>query len=80
MTVELLRDFFGWCSVMNYGMLLVWFFLIVWARDWIFRIHSKWFAIPRDRFDTINYAMMGSFKLSIFLFNIVPYLALRIAG
>jgi len=33
-----------------------------------------------ERFDDVNYALMGFFKLSIILFNIVPYLALRIVG
>ena len=80
MTVEILRDFFGWCSVMNYGLLVVWFFGIVVARDWVFKIHTRWFALSREQFDGIHYAAMAFFKMSIFMFNVVPYLALRIAG
>ena len=80
MTVEVVRDALGWCSIINYGILLAWFFMIVVARGWIYRVHSKWFAISREHFETINYAMLGCFKLAIVLFNIVPYLALRIAG
>ena len=80
MTVETLRAFLGWCSVMNYGLLFVWFVGIVVARDWIFGLHSRWFALSRERFDTIHYAAMAFFKMSVFLFNLVPYLALRIVG
>jgi hypothetical protein len=33
-----------------------------------------------ERFDAIHYAGMLFFKICIFLFNIVPYFALRIVG
>ena len=80
MTVETIREVLGWCSAMNFGVLFVWFLGIILARDWIFRIHSKWFALSKEQFDTIHYAGMAFFKMSIIVFNFVPYLALRIAG
>ncbi len=80
MTAEMLRDVLGWCSVINFGLLLVWFVGFVVAHDLIFRIHSKWFAVSKEQFDTIHYAGMAFFKMSIFLFNFVPNLALCIAG
>ena len=80
MTVETVREVLGWCSAMNFGVLFVWFLGIILARDWIFRIHSKWFALSKEQFDTIHYAGLAFFKMSIFVFNFVPYLALCIAG
>ncbi len=80
MTVETIREVLGWCSVMNFGLLFVWFVGIILARDWIFKIHSKWFALSKEQFDTIHYAGLAFFKMFIFVFNFVPYLALRIAG
>ncbi len=80
MTVETIREVLGWCSAMNFGLLFVWFVGIILARDWVFRIHSKWFALSKEQFDTIHYAGMAFFKMSIIVFNFVPYLALRIAG
>jgi len=80
MTVETVREVLGWCSAMNFGVLFVWFLGIILARDWIFRIHTKWFALSKEQFDTIHYAGMAFFKMSIIVFNFVPYLALRIAG
>ena len=52
----------------------------VFARDFVFRTHTRWFKIPEERFDEIHYAMMGYYKLAFALFNLVPYLALRIAS
>jgi hypothetical protein len=50
------------------------------AHDWMYKIHGKWFKLSVDKFDTIHYAGMAFFKICIFLFNIVPYFALRIVG
>ncbi|MCK5092760.1 MAG: hypothetical protein KAR30_09560 [Gammaproteobacteria bacterium] len=80
MTVEITRDVLGWCSVINMGLLLWWFLFFTLAHDLVYRIHGKWFNLSVDRFDSIHYAGMAFFKISIILFNIVPYLALRIVG
>jgi hypothetical protein len=46
----------------------------------MYRFHSKWFKISVEKFDDIHYSGMAFFKIAIFLFNLVPYLALRIVG
>ena len=73
-----IRKVLGWCSAINLGALLVWFLVFVFARDFSFRIHTRWFKIPEERFDEIHYLMMGYYKLLVFVFNVVPYLALHI--
>lgn len=80
MTVEIIRDILGWCSVINVGLLLWWLLIFTMAHDWIYKMHGKWFKLSVERFDTIHYAGMAFFKICIFLFNIVPYLAIRIVG
>ena len=78
MTLELLRAFLGWCAVINIGLLVWWLLIITLAHDWVYRLHCQWLNLSVERFNTIHYAGMALFKLSIFFFNIVPYLALRI--
>ena len=80
MTIEITRDFLGWCSIINMGLLLWWFMFFTLVHDLVYRIHGKWFKLSVERFDAIHYAGMAFFKVSIILFNIVPYLALRIVG
>ena len=80
MTVETVRDVFAWCTVINLGLLLWWFLFFTMAHDWTYRFHSKWFKISRETFEAIHYGGMGAFKLGIFLFNLGPYLAMRIVG
>jgi len=80
MTVEIIRDVLGWCSVINVGLLLFWWLWFMLGHDFIYRFHGKWFKLSVERFDAIHYTLIGIFKIGIFLFNIVPYLALRIVG
>jgi len=80
MELETIRAFFAWCSVINMGLLLWWAILLLLAHDWTYRLHSKWFEIPVEKFDAIHYAGMVIFKLGVFMFNLVPYFSLRIIG
>jgi len=78
MTLEIIRDVLAWCAVINIGLLLWWLLFFVLAHDWMCRFHSRWFKFSVEKFDSINYAGMAFYKISIWLFNIVPYLAIRI--
>ena len=80
MTLETIRSVLAWCTLMNLVLLLFWFVYFRLAHDWLYRTHGKWFDIPADKFDVIHYGAMAGFKLGIILFNLVPYLALRIVG
>ena len=78
MTIELIRDALGWCSIFNIGLLLWWWGWIALAHDWVYRFHVRCFSVSREQFDVIHYAGMAFFKLCIIVFNLVPYFALRI--
>ena len=78
MNVEMLTGFFGWCAIINLALLTWWFLFLLFAHDWTWRLHSRWFQITRDRFDAIHYSGMAFYKISIFMFNVVPWLALNI--
>jgi Family of unknown function (DUF6868) len=76
MGIELTRHFLLWCTVINYGVLLVWFLVFVFARNWIQRIHGRWFGLPNGQFDSLHYAGMAIYKIGILLFNPVPFVVL----
>jgi hypothetical protein len=80
MTTEATRHFLLWCTVLNYGVLMVWFLVFVFAHDWILRIHGKWFRLSCEQFDALHYAGMSIFKIGIILFNLVPFVVLSILG
>ena len=80
MTLEIIRDMLAWCTVINLIILLLWVIAFINARDWMYGIHRKWFALSEEAFDIAHYAGMGLFKILFFVFNLAPYLALRIIG
>jgi hypothetical protein len=78
MPIEDLRHVLGWCTLINYAVLLFWFGVFGLAHDWLHRLHGRWFSLSEEKFDAVHYALMGVFKLGILLFNLVPYLSMRI--
>jgi len=78
MSIEATRTFLLWCTVIDYGVLLVWFLVFVFAHDWILRLHGRWFRLSPDQFDALHYAGMSTLKIGIMLFNLVPFIALPV--
>lgn len=80
LTFELVRDILGWCTLINIAFLLVWWLMLVFLHDFVFRMHTKWFPMSEENFNKIHYAGAALYKVLIFAFNLVPYLAMRIVG
>jgi hypothetical protein len=80
MTIEVTRHFLLWCTVINYGVLLVWFLAFVFAHDLMLRIHGRWFRLSLDQFDALHYAGMSIYKIGIMLLNLVPLVVLCMLG
>lgn len=80
LTLETLRAAFGWCAIINSGVLILWLVMFLLCRDWIYKMHGRLFRISEEKFDAIHYGGMALYKTGIFLFNIAPYLALSIVG
>ena len=80
MSIDLLRNALLWCAVINYGVLLVWFLFFILAHDWMYRLHGRWFHLSTEQFDAFHYAGMSLYKIGILLLNLVPWIALEIAG
>ncbi|AXK39889.1 DUF6868 family protein [Crenobacter cavernae] len=80
MDLATLRDFFFWCSVINYGVLVVWFLLFLLMRGWLYRCWERGFGLSLRDSARLNFGGMLLFKLGVLLFNLVPYVALRIIG
>lgn len=80
MTIDFIYAFLLWCTVINYGLLLVWFAFFTLAHGWIYRFHGRWFRVPVEQFDAIHYMSMAVFKLGIILFNLTPLVSLYVAA
>ena len=80
MDITAVRAFFMWCTILNGGLLILSSLILVFAGDFVYRIHSKWFPMPRETFNVVIYSFLGLFRIIILVFNVVPYVALLIIG
>jgi len=78
MDIELLTSFFMWCSIVNIGLLVISFLLWMVASDWIYALQSKWFPMSRETLTVVFYCLIGFYKITIYIFNIVPWVVLEI--
>ena len=78
MTVQQLSDFLLWNLILNYSLLILWSGLFLMARDWMYEMHRMFFDISRPTFNAFNYGGIGLYKMLIFLFCLMPYVALQI--
>ena len=80
MSIETIREFFMWCTILNVALLLLSSLICVCARDWAYQIHSKLFSISRETFNVAIYSFLGLYKIFVFVFTLIPYIALSIIG
>jgi len=80
MTLVEVREMLMWCSILNMGLLILIGVMFLVAGKWICRLHGKIWGIPEEQIRISLYRIMATYKIFIFLFNIVPYAALRIMG
>lgn len=78
MTLQNLKEALLWCFVINYGILVFWFLTVVLHWEWPYDQSAKWFGIPREKVNAINFAGIILYKAGIVLFNLVPYIALSV--
>jgi hypothetical protein len=78
MSIEELAVLLGWCTVVNFGILML--TMIMWTvlRKPVQSLHTKMSGLSADELNKIFYQCMGQFKTLWILFNLTPYLVIRI--
>ncbi len=76
--LEVVREFLGWCSIINIGLLMFTAIFIIFAVDMISKIHSKLFNLDKSSLPRLYFKWMAYYKILIIVFNIVPYFTLLI--
>lgn len=80
MTIELVRSALLWCTVMSFGLLGLWGLLFLLPHEWMYQMTGRVSRLSPEQLDAINVTGMLLYKLGILLFNLAPYIALRIVG
>ena len=79
-TFETIRAVLAWSSLLNLGMLTFAAIVMMVAGDAIKGIHSRLYGLSDTDLDRAYFQYMANYKIMIFVFNLAPYLAMRIVG
>lgn len=74
----LVSEIFGWMSLINIGLLSLATLALMWMGERITSVHSRLFSIPERRLKSMYMNYLAQYKLLIFVFNLAPYIALKI--
>ena len=80
METETLTAFFMSCTIVNmavFAWAAIWFML---APDFVYRMQTRMFPLPRETFNAIIYGFLALHKVLIIVFSFVPWMALLIVG
>lgn len=77
-SIETIRVFLGWCTAINMGMLIVAAGALAAGGRVIARWHASMFDLDPADVKKEYFQYLAHFKALVLVFNLVPYLALRI--
>lgn len=79
-SIETLATFFGWCTVINLGILLVFMLLMsIMNKDGFLVNYSvKVFGNTKEETWATLFQVFQQYRLLFIVFNVVPYIALKI--
>lgn len=74
----LLSEIFGWMSLINIGLLSLATLALIWMGERITSVHSKFFNVQARQLKIMYINYLAQYKLLVFVFNLVPYIVLKI--
>jgi hypothetical protein len=58
--IQIITEFLGWCTIINYGVLLFSTIMIITVGDWAKTIHSKLFKISNEQLDPMYFNFLAN--------------------
>jgi hypothetical protein len=77
-SIEVLATFFGWCSLINIGVLVFSTVVLVLMKESISGFHARLFGVKQEVLPPLYFAYLAQYKVAILVLNLVPYLALKL--
>jgi len=79
-SIEALASFFGWCSVINIGLILLLVLLtaVVNKDGFPFDVIAKIFGISIEQTRATHFRVFQQYRVAVLMLNVVPFFALHI--
>jgi len=80
LTIETITTFLGWCAILNIGVFILSCIMLTTSRNFISGIHQKMFGLDQAFLVQTYIHYLAHYKIVIIVFNIVPYIVLKLMG
>ena len=78
MDLDEITLFLGWCTAINIGILTFSALVLFLFKDFVINTHSRLAGVSASQLPSLYFAYMGNYKIGILIFNLVPYIALKL--
>jgi len=78
MDIAQLTTFLGWCTVINFAVLIVATVLLWSMRGFAARVHAGMFGLDPDEMPMVYMTYLAHYKILTVVFFLVPYVALKV--
>jgi hypothetical protein len=78
MDVNQIAAFFGWCTLINIAFYTLSALFIIVFKNFTISIHSKLMGLDASELPSLYFKFMGNLKICIIVFNLTPYIALKL--
>lgn len=78
MTISALNTLFGWMTVINISLLVLSVVLLIAFKPYVLKMHSLATGLDSAALEPAYFHYLAVYKLLIIIFNLVPYLALKL--
>ena len=77
-SIETLATFFGWCTVINVGIILLAVLFFGIFHDFAGKVHAKMFGITEEEAKAAFFHVFQQYRLAVVVLNVVPFIALSL--
>lgn len=78
MTLATLTLFLGWCTALNIAVLLIATVALLAFRGPVMSIHARLTGVADAELPKLYFNYLGNYKLLIIVFNLIPWVALKL--
>ena len=76
MNIETIREFLGWCTIINYGLMILAFLRVYALRNTLAQFRQELFGLDEESVRRLQGQFFVNYQLVIIVFNLTPYIAL----
>ena len=77
-SLEALATFFGWCIVINFGVIVLYLLFISLFLEWAGKLTAKLFGITKEEAKATFFRVFQQYRLAFVMLNVAPWIALNI--